>query len=31
MKNINWSIIIKVFIAMLTALVGAIGIAACTR
>ena len=31
MKNINWSTVLKVVIAMLTALAGAIGIAACTR
>ena len=31
MKQFNWSKLLKVLIAVLTALAGAIGIAACTR
>jgi hypothetical protein len=30
MKQINWSKLLKVLIAVLTALAGAIGIASCT-
>ena len=31
MKNINWSKLLKVIIAILTALAGALGVASCTK
>ena len=31
MKNVNWSKLLKVLIAVLTALAGAVGVASCTK